>query len=89
MAMKVGSPEAKGQIASAGTNEVDAVTMKLAGLDMGRIRDGQVLFDDLTAAFPIMLGKAVSKKEREELKLKNQTLTYGYSHCFRLIDLMR
>lgn len=63
---------------SSGTsNAADIVTAKLAALDLGKIRDGQLLFDDLTSAFPIMLGKAVSKKEREELKLRDHTLTYG------------
>jgi hypothetical protein len=75
---------ALGSSGAASTLEMvaDAAAVKLAALDMGRIKDGQLLFDDLTGAFPIMLGKAVSKKEREELKLKNQTLTYGYGCIF-------
>ena len=59
------------------STEEEQISDVLGSLDLGRIRDGQVVFDELMNPFPTTLGKAISKKEREELHLKDQTLTYG------------
>lgn len=58
--------------------ELDQLARALASVDMGRINDLKGVFDDIMAPYPTILGKAASKKEREEMKLKKQTLTYGY-----------
>ena len=45
--------------------------------DLDYIMDRKLIFDEIMQAFPTTLGKAVSKKEREELKMKESTLVYG------------
>lgn len=53
-----------------------AATM-LAKLDMVSVLSSKDVFDSLMQSFPATLGKAVSKKEREELQLKDPNLVYG------------
>jgi len=50
---------------------------KFAGLDIGWVRASQSIYEDLTKAFPTSIGKAVSKKEREQFQLSSSTLVYG------------
>ena len=49
----------------------------LAKLDMVAVLDAKDIYDSVMQAFPTSLGKAVSKKERDELKMKEATLVYG------------
>eukprot|EP01038_Epipyxis_sp_PR26KG_P005211 gene5211-7249_t len=46
-------------------------------IDMDYILDRKPIFDEIMQSFPTTLGKAVSKREREEMKLKDSTLVYG------------
>ena len=50
----------------------------LAQLDMVSVIETKEIYDATTQAFPISLGKSVSKKERQERNLvKDSTLIYG------------
>jgi SAM-dependent methyltransferase len=49
----------------------------LAMLDMGLVLEQKELYEEIMRPFPVALGKAVSKKEREEKKTKDSTLVYG------------
>ena len=49
----------------------------LAEIDMAHVVSSKVIYDHVTSAFPLTLGKAASKKEREELGRKETTLVYG------------
>lgn len=49
----------------------------LAKLDMVSVLEAKDIYDSIVQAFPPTLGKAVSKKERDELSLKAATLVYG------------
>jgi hypothetical protein len=46
-------------------------------LDMVSVLAGREIFESLMQSFPTTLGKAVSKKEREEMKSKDPNLVYG------------
>lgn len=59
---------------NSGVNDVSA---NLAELDLASILEKKPIYDDLVVPFPTTLGKAVSKKEREEMDLRNSTLIYG------------
>lgn len=49
----------------------------MSKLDMVGVLEGKEIFDSVMQSFPTALGKAVSKKEREELALKDPNLIYG------------
>jgi hypothetical protein len=49
----------------------------MAKLDMVSVLEAKEIYDAVMQAFPATLGKAVSKKERDELSLKAPTLVYG------------
>ena len=55
----------------------DYIPANLEKLDMIAILESKEIFDSLMQSFPTTLGKAVSKKEREDLKLKDPNLVYG------------
>lgn len=57
--------------------EEEERTAMLAKLDMVSVLDGKEIFDAVTQAFPTTLGKAVSKKEREETQSRDPNLVYG------------
>lgn len=56
---------------------VDEISSALASLDMAHIVTSKAIFDHVTSAFPLAVGKAASKKEREELQMKATALVYG------------
>eukprot|EP01035_Chromulina_nebulosa_P034496 gene34496-46287_t len=58
-------------------SEVEEARNMLAKLDMVAVLAAKEIFDYIMQPFPTGLGKAVSKKEREELNLKDSTLVYG------------
>mmetsp|Transcript_22983 Transcript_22983/g.51087 ORF Transcript_22983/g.51087 Transcript_22983/m.51087 type:complete len:292 (+) Transcript_22983:162-1037(+) len=49
----------------------------MARLDMVAVLEAKDIYDSVMSAFPATLGKAVSKREREELSLKAPALVYG------------
>jgi hypothetical protein len=49
----------------------------MAKLDMVAVIEAKDIYDAVMQAFPSTLGKAVSKKERDELSLKSPNLVYG------------
>lgn len=51
--------------------------MVLAQLDMVAVYEAKAIYDSLVQAYPTTLGKAVSKKERDESGMKDSTLVYG------------
>eukprot|EP01041_Mallomonas_annulata_P007443 gene7443-15223_t len=53
------------------------ITEKLAQIDLNAVKASQAIYDDLVSSFPTSVGKASSKKEREDLKLNSSTLVYG------------
>ncbi|RYH14954.1 hypothetical protein EON65_32680 [archaeon] len=61
--------------------EEDPEEQKLAEmmskLDMVSVLENKEIYDSIMQSFPTQLGKAVSKKEREELSLKDPNLIYG------------
>lgn len=61
------------------TNDADVAVIadKLAAIDLNLVRTSQTIYDDLVQTFPTQVGKAASKKEREELNLTSSTLVYG------------
>lgn len=56
---------------------VEEISSSLASLDMAHIVASKAIYDHVTSAFPVAVGKAASKKEREEQQLKATTLVYG------------
>lgn len=56
---------------------VEEILSSLASLDMAHIMASKAIYDHVTSAFPVAVGKAASKKEREEQQLKATTLVYG------------
>lgn len=60
-----------------GDAEVEEVTNTLGLLDMAHVVNSKAIYDHVVSAFPLAVGKAASKKEREEQSLKATTLVYG------------
>lgn len=58
-------------------DDEEKATQLIGKLDMVYVIEKKSIFDDIMQPFPITLGKAVSKKEREEMELRNPRLTYG------------
>lgn len=58
-------------------SDLETIGVNLAKLDLNSILEGKELYESLVHSFPVTLGKAVSKKEREELNLKDSNLVYG------------
>mmetsp|Transcript_26597 Transcript_26597/g.36644 ORF Transcript_26597/g.36644 Transcript_26597/m.36644 type:complete len:267 (+) Transcript_26597:38-838(+) len=58
-------------------SEVEDVRNILSKLDMVAVNSAKDIYEYIMQPFPIGLGKAVSKKERDELNLKDSTLVYG------------
>jgi hypothetical protein len=56
-------------------DDYEKSSINLATLDMVSVIEKKAIFDEIFQQFPLTLG--VSKKEREELDLKNSTLVYG------------
>ena len=58
--------------------EADKAAEILSHLDMVSVLELKEVYDATTQAFPVTLGKSVSKKEREDRQLaKDATLIYG------------
>jgi hypothetical protein len=56
-------------------DEMDAVDAKgAAEIDMAHVITSKVIYDHVISSFPVALGKAASKKEREERDFKETTL---------------
>lgn len=66
----------KGEVALLDEEEEQLANV-MAKLDMVAVLEGKEVFDSLMQSFPVTVGKAVSKKEREELSLKDPNLVYG------------
>jgi hypothetical protein len=49
----------------------------MAKLDMNSVMERKEIFDVVFQTLPVTIGKAASKKEREELKLRDPNLVYG------------
>jgi hypothetical protein len=49
----------------------------MSRLDLTSVLELKEIFDSVMQSFPTTLGKAVSKKEREELNLRDPNLVYG------------
>jgi|LauGreSuBDMM15SN_2_FD.fasta_scaffold59987_1 SAM-dependent methyltransferase len=60
-----------------GDDPIDNQGNVLAQLDMAFVVSSKAIYDHVTSAFPLAVGKAASKKEREDLVLKATTLVYG------------
>jgi len=60
-----------------GDAAVDEMAGHLAKLDMAHVVNSKAIYDHVVNAFPLAVGKAASKKEREDLSLKSTTLVYG------------
>eukprot|EP01042_Synura_sphagnicola_P009429 gene9429-12100_t len=58
-------------------DEEEALADVMAKLDMVAVLEGKEIFDSIMQSFPVTVGKAVSKKEREEMNLKDPNLVYG------------
>jgi hypothetical protein len=56
------------------------VDVKMAEIDMAHVVTSKVIFDHVISSFPVALGKAASKKERDERGFKETTLVYGEVH---------
>lgn len=57
--------------------EEEKLAIMMSQLDMVFVIECKDIFDSVMQSFPPTLGKAVSKKEREELQLKDPNLVYG------------
>lgn len=58
--------------------EVADVSDAMAFIDMVFVLEAEKMYDDITEAYPVAMGKAASKRERDELGLqKTATLVYG------------
>jgi len=57
--------------------ETPEVVDPMAAIDMVHILTSQEVYEDIVKPFPVTLGKAASKKERENMKSKAPTLVYG------------
>lgn len=57
--------------------EEDNKTNLLAQLDTVSILEAKEIYDAVMQSFPTTVGKAVSKKERDELNLRDSNLVYG------------
>ena len=49
----------------------------LKSLDLSRISKVEKQFDDIMNPYPTIVGKAISKKNREEMNYKQSNLIYG------------
>jgi hypothetical protein len=58
-------------------DEDDKLDIKVAEIDMAHVVTSKAIYDHVVASFPVALGKAASKKEREERNLRETTLVYG------------
>ncbi len=58
-------------------DEEEKLSSIMAQLDLVSIYNAKEIYDSLVQAYPTTLGKAVSKKERDEFNLKDSTLVYG------------
>jgi len=57
--------------------EANKIAALMAKLDMNSVMEKKEIFDVVFQTLPVTIGKATSKKEREELKLKDPNLVYG------------
>lgn len=57
--------------------EEEKLAIMMSQLDMVYVLECKDIYDSIMQSFPPTLGKAVSKKEREELQLKDPNLVYG------------
>jgi hypothetical protein len=53
------------------------VADSMAEIDMAHVVTSKLIYDHVCSAFPLVLGKAASKKEREDNGKKETTLVYG------------
>ena len=57
--------------------EGDDLKTMLENLSFEKCLELKEIYTDVTRPFPTAVGKAISKKEREDLKMKQPTLVYG------------
>ena len=58
--------------------EIAEVSDAMAFLDMVFVLEAEKIYNDIVEAYPVAMGKAASKKERDDLGLqKTATLVYG------------
>ena len=58
-------------------DEEEKLAHIMSKLDLTSVLDLKEVFDSIMQSFPTTLGKSVSKKEREEMSLRDTNLTYG------------
>jgi hypothetical protein len=58
-------------------DEDEKLANVMSKLDMSGVMEVKEVFDSIMQSFPTTLGKAISKKEREEMSLKDPNLVYG------------
>ena len=64
------------ELLSTSTNNLLASCQQATALFVS-VNFSQGIYDDVVGGFPTAVGKAVSKKERDDLKLNAATLVYG------------
>lgn len=57
--------------------EQEKRALMMEKIDMGAVLEAKEVYDAVMQSFPTTLGKSVSKKERDELGLKDASLVYG------------
>lgn len=58
-------------------DEDEKLANVMSKLDLTSVLELKEIFDSIMQSFPTTLGKSVSKKEREEMNLRDSNLTYG------------
>lgn len=58
-------------------DEEEVTKDPLDGLDMAFVADSKKIYDNICAQITITMGKAASKRERDEKQLKSLALVYG------------
>lgn len=67
----------KNVVAEKVDEEAEKLANVLSKLDMTSVLELKEVYDSVMQSFPVTLGKAVSKKEREEMNLRDPNLVYG------------
>jgi hypothetical protein len=57
--------------------EQERRALMMEKIDMGAVLEAKEVYDAVMQSFPTTLGKSVSKKERDDLGLKDASLVYG------------
>ena len=66
-----------GKSVSSKDEEQERRALMMEKIDMGAVLEAKEVYDAVMQSFPTTLGKSVSKKERDELGLKDASLVYG------------